>query len=170
MRILTAALAICLVAGTASAQAPVEIDRTLTRVYGTAIMTSDVRQARLLRLLTPAPAGDAAILTTLENRLLMLNEASRSTITEPAADQIAARRAAWTATWPSPADVSSQMQRAGMSDRALDGWFRDDLRIEAYLAQRFPPDAKRDERIASWIKDLRSRANLPGRLPVASRP
>ncbi len=163
MRAVIAAIAIALAAVALAAQTAVEIDRTLTRVYGTAIMTSDVRQARLLRLLTPAPAGDAAILTTLENRLLMLNEASRSTITEPAAEQIAARRNAWAATWPSPGEVSSQMQRAGMSDRALDGWFRDDLRIEAYLAQRFPPDAKRDERVAAWIKDLRARANLPGR-------
>jgi hypothetical protein len=148
-------------AGTAaSAQEPVEIDRTLQRVNGTAIMTSDVRQARLLRLLNPPPASDDAILTALENRLLMLNEAARGAIGEPAAAQIAARRQAWAALWPSPAEVAAQIQRAGVTDRALDGWFRDDLRMEAYIAQRFPPDPRRDERIASWIKDLRQRANL----------
>jgi hypothetical protein len=150
-----------------SAQTPVEIDRTLQRVNGTAIMRSDVRQARLLRLLNPAPASDDAILTALENRLLMLGEAARAAIAEPAAAQIAARRQAWTATWPSAADLAAQLQRAGMSDRALDGWLRDDLRIESYVEQRFPPDPKRDERIAAWIRDLRLRANLPVKLATA---
>lgn len=153
---------LAIVAGivTASAQSPVEIDRTLQRVYGTVIMASDVRQARLLKLLTPAPPNDAAIQTEIENRLVILNEATRAASPEPPADQIAARRRAWAATWSSPAELASQMQRAGMSDRALDGWFRDTLKIEAYLEQRFPAEPKREERIAAWIKDLRARANL----------
>jgi hypothetical protein len=163
MRAALLAIVIATHAATAAAQTAVEIDRTLQRVYGTAIMTSDIRQCRLLRLLTPMPGDDNAILTSLENRLLMLNEASRAGAADPAADQIAARRREWTGTWPSAAEIANQMQRAGMSDRALDGWFRDELRIAAYLEQRFPPDPKRDERIATWIKDLRTRANLPSR-------
>jgi hypothetical protein len=160
MRGVLTALILTATAAAAAAQAPVEIDRTLQKVNGTAIMTSDVRQARLLRLLTPPPASDEAILTALENRMLMLSEAARSGIGEPAAAQISARRQAWAALWPSPAEVASQIQRAGVTDRALDGWFRDDLRIDLYIEQRFPPDPKRDERIATWIKDLRQRANL----------
>ncbi len=151
-----------------SAQTPVEIDRTLQRVNGTAIMSSDVRQARLLRLINPPPGSDEAILTSLENRLLMLNEAVRAAVAEPAATQIAARRQSWAASWPSPADLAGQIQRAGMSDRALDGWFRDEFRIETYLEQRFPPDPKRDERIAAWIRDLRTRANLKIENPGSS--
>lgn len=146
----------------ASAQAPVEIDRTLQRVYGTAIMTSDVRQVRLLRLVTSGQSDDA-LLTALENRLLILHEAARAAIGEPLPAQIASRRQSWAGTWPSGNDLSSQMQRAGMSDRGLDGWFRDELRIDLYLEQRFPPDPKRDERIATWIQELRHRANLPSR-------
>ena len=90
----------------------------------------------------------------------MLNEAARSAIAEPASAQIAARRQAWAALWPSPAELAAQIPRAGITDRALDGWVRDDLRMESYIAQRFPPDPNRDERIATWIKDLRQRANL----------
>jgi hypothetical protein len=160
MRALLTALILTASAAAAAAQTPVEIDRTLQRVNGTAIMTSDVRQARLLRLLAPPPPSDDAIQTALENRLLMLSEAARSTIAEPAAAQIASRRQAWAALWPSPAELAAQIHRSGMTDRALDGWFRDDLRIDAYIEQRFPPDPKRDERIATWIKDLRQRANL----------
>jgi hypothetical protein len=163
MRALLTALILAATASAAAAQTPIEIDRTLQRVNGAAIMTSDVRQARILRLLTPPPASDDAVLTALENRLLMLSEAARSGIGEPAAAQIAARRQAWAALWPSPAELAAQIHRSGMTDRGLDGWFRDDLRIDLYIEQRFPPDPKRDERLATWIKDLRQRANLPNK-------
>jgi hypothetical protein len=163
MRRVLMALILSATGTAAAAQTAVEIDRTLQRVNGTAIMMSDVRQARLLRLLAPPPSSDDAILTALENRLLMLNEAARSAIPEPAAAQIAARRQAWASLWSSPAELAAQVQRAGITDRALDGWFRDDLRMEAYIAQRFPPDPNRDERIATWIRDLRQRANLTNR-------
>jgi hypothetical protein len=144
-----------------SARQAVEIDRTLQRVHGTAIMSSDVRQARLLRLLTPQPPSDEGILTALENRLLMLNETSRAAIADPAPAQIAARRQEWQARLPPGTDLRALLERAGMTDRGLDGWFRDDLRIEGHLEQRFPPqDARRDERIAEWIRGLRVRANL----------
>lgn len=155
-----AAVAFVLAAMT-SAQAPVEIDRTLQRVYGTAIMKSDVRQARLLKLVSSAAEDDEAVQTAVENRLLMLHEATRGTLVEPTPAQIAARREKWTAGWPPGTDVPKLLQRGGMNDRSLDGWFRDDIRIEMYLEQRFSPtDTRRDERIAAWIKDLRHRANL----------
>lgn len=160
MRGVLTGLILTATAAAAAGQTPVEIDRTLQRVNGTAIMTSDVRQARILRLLTPPPASDDAVLTALENRLLMLTEAARSAIGEPAPAQISARRQAWAALWPSPAELAAQITRSGMTDRALDGWFRDDLRIDMYIEQRFPPDPKRDERLATWIRDLRQRANL----------
>ena len=148
------------------AQKPVEIDRTLQRVYEATIMSSDVRQVRMLRLVSPAPESDQTAQTALENRLLMLREAARGAIAEIPAEQIAARRQAWTAAWPAGTDLPALLQRAGLNDRALDGWFRDDLRIEAYLDQRFSqPDPKRDERITAWIRDLRHRANLPVRYP-----
>ena len=121
MRALLTALLLTATAGVAAAQTPVEIDRTLSRVNSTAIMTSDLRQARLLRLVYPPPASDEALLTSLENRVLMLSETARSAVGEPAAAQIAARRQAWAALWPSPAELSAQIQRAGITDRALDG-------------------------------------------------
>jgi hypothetical protein len=53
------------------------------------------------------------------------------------------------------------MTRAGMTDQALDGWFRDELRINAYINQRFGQVPDRATRISSWLSDLRRRANLP---------
>jgi hypothetical protein len=57
------------------------------------------------------------------------------------------------------------MTRAGMTDQGLDGWFRDDLRIAAYVDLRFglQPDDARAKRVDEWITDLRRRANLTGR-------
>ena len=52
---------------------------------------------------------------------------------------------------------------AGRRDRqALDGWFRDELRIESVHRGALPAAAetRRAERIATWINDLRQRANL----------
>jgi hypothetical protein len=44
-----------------------------------------------------------------------------------------------------------------MTDAGLRGWLRDDLRIEAYLADRF---GGRSADLASWISVLRQRAGL----------
>ena len=145
----------------------VELDRTLQRVYGTPIMSSDVRQVRLLRLISAGAGSDEAILTALENRLLMLREVARGSIAEPPPVRIAARRDAWAASWPPGTDLPALMARAGMTDQALNGWFRDDLHIEGYLDQRFgqPDDARRAARIADWVRDLRARANLPAKQP-----
>ncbi|HEX5069084.1 MAG TPA: hypothetical protein VFV78_02625 [Vicinamibacterales bacterium] len=145
----------------------VEIDRTLQHVYNTAIMASDVRQCRQLRLLPEAGAGDERILTALENRLLLLREVSRQapTTAQPSAAAIAARRQAWTGAWPPGTDVPGLLKANGMTEQALDGWFRDDLRIAAYVDLRFgaTADDARSARVADWIAELRRRANLSDR-------
>jgi hypothetical protein len=155
--------AVLLVMGSPALRAQqVELDRTLERIYNSVVMTSDVRQVRLLKLAEAGADTDAAAQATIENRLLILRELSRGEVPEPAADRITERREAWRRTWPASTDLAALMARAGMSPQALDGWFRDELRIEAYLAGRFPQtaDSRRAERIAAWINDLRRRANL----------
>ena len=146
----------------ASASQQVELDRTLQRVHGSVIMTSDVRQAKQLRLVPEADAGDAAIQTALENRLLMLHEISRAAPKDPAPDAIAARRATWNSSWPAGTDTAALLARAGMNDQAMNGWCRDELRIAEYLEQRFGQRAagERDKLMADWLADLRRRANL----------
>ena len=159
--ILVAAICLVLAAPVLRAQ-QVELDRTLERVYDSVVTTSDVRQVRLLKLAEGGADTDAAAQTTIENRLLIKRELSRSTVEEPAADRVAEKREAWRKTWPASTDIPALLARAGMSTQALDGWFRDELKIEAFLAGRFPQiaDPKRAERINSWINDLRRRANL----------
>jgi hypothetical protein len=158
--LLAAAILVCAVPALRAQQ--VELDRTLERVYGSVVMASDVRQVRLLKLVDAGADTDAAAQAAIENRLLIMRELSRGTVPEPAAERIAEKREAWRKTWPASTDVSALLARAGMSAQALDGWFRDELKIEAFLAIRYPltADTRRAERIAAWVNDLRRRANL----------
>jgi len=152
-------------AAPARPQEQVEIDRTLQRIYGVVLMASDVRQARLLKLVPPSERGDAGIQTALENRLLVLHELSRVPLTPATDETVAARRKAWEATHQAGTDLPALMTRAGMSDKGLETWLRDDIRIEQYLDQRFGqlPDAQRTTRINDWIRSLRHRAGIaPG--------
>jgi hypothetical protein len=154
-----AAAMLTLAAAATAAQKPIEIDRTLQRVHGTPIMASDVRQARLLRLVDAA-ATDDEILRALENRLLVLHETARNERIEPKAEAIQARRKEWASAWPAGTDLPALLARAGATDQWLDGWIRDELRIAAYLDQRFGRTAERAMRIETWLNDLRRRANL----------
>ena len=162
MRALAIVLLVGWVGGVVADQASVEVDKTLQRVHGTAIMTSDLRQVRLLRLVPEFAQDDLAVQTVLENRLLMLREVSRAAQPEPSAEAIADKRQAWRSAWPAGTDVPALMTRAGMNDRGLDAWFRDELRIGSYVDQRFgqATDATRTPRVADWIRSLRRQANL----------
>ena len=48
----------------------------------------------------------------------------------------------------------------GFTMERLRAWARDDLRIEAYLQQRFASDERRQDLIADWVADLRRRAQI----------
>ena len=75
--------------------ATVDLDHVMSTVHSTKIWKSDVRQARMLKLCDPTAQSDEAILTELQNRVLMLAEVARGQTTEPTADQLAARRRDW---------------------------------------------------------------------------
>lgn len=154
-----------IVLSAAPAAQAVEIDRTLQHVYSTPIMASDIRQVKLLRLLPDIEMSDDRLLVTLENRLLLLREVGRAAVAQPSPAAIAARRQTWSRGWPAGTDLPSLMAKAGMNDQALDGWFRDDLRIATFLDMRFgaTADEARATRLADWVAELRRRANLSGR-------
>ena len=47
--------------------------------------------------------------------------------------------------------------KAASRSERLRSWVRDDLRVAAYLQQRFPADERRPDQIADWVSDLRRR-------------
>jgi hypothetical protein len=174
IRTLTAAFYSCLVAAATAvpvvpsfAQAPegkqVVIDSVVSRVNGEIITQSDIRQARMLRLFPRLDAGSAddAFRRALENRALVLAEVRRATTPDPSAD----RRAVWRRTWEASlgsAEVLPLLQRAGMTETALEDWCRNDLRIDDFLADRFRsvPEGERPREMDAWIAVLRQRAGL----------
>jgi hypothetical protein len=172
IRTLTAALGVVLVAAAPAASSfakasegqQVVIDKVVSRVNGEVITQSDIRQARLLRLFPRLDAGspDEAIRRALENRALVLAEVRRATMPDPAPDRRAAWRRSWETSLGSGVDLPPLLQRAGMTDTALDDWCRNDLRIEDFLAERFKavPEAERAHAADVWVNDLRRRAGL----------
>jgi hypothetical protein len=147
----------------AAAQEPVVIDRILSRPNGEILTQSDVWQAIELRLLPPGSRTPDAALRGLENRRLVLAEVNRLPVVEPDPSAVAARRAEWTteliAAGARPPDL---MARFGMTDDALQAWFRNDLRIADYLDERFAatPEAEREAAVEEWIVFLRERAGM----------
>jgi hypothetical protein len=114
------------------------LDRILAIVNGEVVTLSDVRAARQLKLIAGADAlSDDKLLDALIERRLTVNEVGRYTSAEPRAADIAARRSSWEASLPRGVTAAAALATVGMRDAALTAWFRDELRLAAYLDQRF---------------------------------
>ena len=126
-----------LVAGPSRAQM---IDRVLAVVVGEPITLSDVTAAIRLGLV-PAPAGSEdrvqVVLTALIERQLELVEVNRYVPPEPTAAQVEAGLAQVRARFDSQAALEAAMRETGVSEAQLRARVRDDVRLEAYLKQRF---------------------------------
>jgi hypothetical protein len=94
----------------------------------------------------------------LVDRELMLREADRYDPAEPAAELIEARLAAVRTGAGGDEGLARVLQAGGFAERRLRAWVRDDLRIDAYLRQRFAMDERREDLIADWVSDLRRRS------------
>jgi hypothetical protein len=161
-RLLLLMCGVACVAMPAPLDAQVELDRIVSRVGGRIVMQSDVRQARLLRLVDDVES-DLAVQRGLETRYLILQELQRAAPLPPASpEDVEARRAEWAATLQG-ADVGGLLRQSGMSEVDLNAWLRDDLRIRAYLRRQFGMlgDAERAQAVADWVSRLRQRAELP---------
>jgi hypothetical protein len=149
------------VPGIAGQQAA-EIDRILWNFNGAIITTTDVWQARQLKLVPSDADTDDKVLRALQNRQLMLLEIRRVPPPAPAAGEIAAHRREWESSFGAGADVRTLLTKVGMSEKTCDGWLTDDLRIRAYLRERFGmlPESERVSRTDEWLRGLRQRAGL----------
>ena len=142
-----------------TAQAPEIIDRTLAIVSGRTVTLSDARTALELGLVEGSTI-DAALVNRLVDRELMLREAERYQPPEPSSGQVEAALKAATQRAGGEAALSRVLAAGGFSAERLRGWVRDDLRVAAYLQQRFPADERRPDQIADWVSDLRRRAQI----------
>lgn len=142
--------------------AQTELDRIVARVNNRIITRSDIRQARLLQLVEDT-SSDEATRRALENRILILSDMSRSTGLPPTTgDDLSRRRTQWDAKIGGSGRGRQLLGEAGMSEKGLDAWLGDDLRIQSYLDRQFGgiPEGDRRRAAAEWIDRLRLRAGL----------
>ena len=121
----------CLVPGVAAQQL---LDRVVARVDGYAITLSDVRAAVGLGLVLETGNEDAAIDAVIE-RQLELAEVTRFAPPEPSADAVDRELAALKMRV--GARLPALMTSTGLDESRLREIARDNLRVEAYLNQRF---------------------------------
>jgi hypothetical protein len=147
-------------AGAATVDAQAELDRIVSRVNNRIITSSDVRQARLLRLVDDT-SSDESTRRALENRILILGDMTRLSGLPPTTDEdLGARRRQWESRVGGRG--AELLNKAGMSEKGLSAWLSDDLRIQAYLERQFGglPEGDRSRAADDWIGRLRQRAGL----------
>jgi len=161
LQIVTALVTLAIVAGPRLGAET--IDRVLAVVAGQIITLTDVIAARDLGL---AQAGDAAdpihaILLKLIDRELVLAEVDRYAPPEPAAGAIDGEVQQVRARFPSALAFDAALARSGIDERHLRETLRQELRMRAYLAQRFPAAAdRRQSSMEEWVSGLRRRGDI----------
>ena len=164
-RSLVALCGLCLLvvlAVRAVVSAQTELDRIVARVNNRIITQSDVRQARMLHLVDDTSSDDATR-RALENRILILGDLARSSGLPPTTgDDLSAQHRQWEERVGGRGRSTQLLGEAGMSEKGLDAWLSDDLRIRAYLQRQFGalPEADRSRAADDWIARLRQRAGL----------
>lgn len=142
------------------------IDRVLAVVGGVVITQSDATAALDLGLVTLGSTDDplAAALSQLVERQLMVVEVDRYAPPEPSSDEVARRLQSIRARFPSAEVFEATLGRSGVDETRLGQMLRAQLRIDAYLDQRFsvPPltRERRETLIGEWVSGLRRRTDV----------
>ncbi len=139
------------------------IDRVLAVVGGSLITLSDVNAASELGLVAPGGGSDPVrdVLSRLIDRELQLAEVDRYAPPEPSAAAIDRELQAVMSRFSSPELFAAALVRAGIDLASLRETLRQDLRIRAYLEQRFSAGTdRRQQAIDDWIAGLRRRADI----------
>jgi hypothetical protein len=171
-RVVAILIAVSTFVGAAPASADI-IDRVLAVVSSQVITKSDVDAA--------VAFGMAGNLEELIDRTLMLNEVRRVAPPDPPAADVQARLARMRSQFATPAAFMRALAASGLEESALAMFAADDVRLAAYLDERFsaaslPTDAeirqageaerdrltkeRRRELVAAWVSELRRRADI----------
>ena len=113
------------------------LDRLVAVVGSRPILDSDVRLASGLRLVDLPPGSqESETVAALVDRALMLDEVDRFGPGEPEEAAVEGRFNA-IRTQLGTEIVTSVLEQTGVPEAALQGWLRDQIRLERYLEQRF---------------------------------
>ena len=138
---------------------PELIERTLAIVGGQAITLSDVRAALALGLIEQPADGNPIPAATrrLIERLLILREVERYAPPEPPDSAVDERLRETAARFSSPDAFRAALASAAFTEAQVRTWLGDDLRVTAYINQRFTDAERRADLVADWVADLRRR-------------
>jgi hypothetical protein len=139
------------------------IDRVLAVVAGQLITLTDVTAAHDLGLQSADDADDPvrAVLSKLIDRELVLAEVDRYAPPEPAADAIDREVERIRARFSSADGLAAALARSGIDEKHLRETVRQDLRIRAYLDQRFASALERRQALMDdWMTGLRRRGDV----------
>ena len=130
-------------------------------------MLSDVRAFLELGLVEPPALGDpvAYTLTTLIERQLVLDEVGRYVVQEPSQGEVDTRLAAVINHVGGEEALAAVLPRVGFTVDDVRRVLQDDLRIERYLARRFP-GARRptEEELDDYVREHPDEFRIDGRL------
>jgi len=138
------------------------IDRVLAVVGGSLITLTDVNASLELGLVPP-PEGDDPIrgaLSRLIDRELQLAEVDRYAPPEPSSADVDRELQNVVSRFPSREMFDAILARSGIDLTHLRETMRENLRIRAYLDQRFPPGDERRQVVDDWVAGLRRRADI----------
>ena len=154
-RLLTGALALML-AGSVAHGADV-IDRVLAIVGGAMITLTDVTAARDLGLIAIADPADADpvrdILPRLIDRELILAEVDRYAPPEPSAEAVDAEMLVVRERFATNEAFQTALTRSGINESHLRETLRQNLRIQAYLDQRFGTPVFTDDELGRYYRE-----------------
>jgi len=165
-RVVAVALALALsVAVAARAQeGEALLDRALATVEGRVISLSDVRTAVRFGLVEPDVA--VATLERLIDRTLMLAEVERYAPPEPDAAAVRERVDRIRARFSRDDAFRSALRIAGIDESFVEGWARNDLRIERYVEERFAGAAEpTEEDVLAYTRRHEADLRQEGRSP-----
>jgi hypothetical protein len=131
------------------------IDRVLAVAAGNLIMLSDVTAALEFGLVAPGPAPDPIrdTLSRLIDRAIILAEVERYAPPEPDADAVDRELQAVRSGFASPEAFDQALARVGVNAKHLRETLRQNLRIRAYLDQRFTVAAPTDEEVGRYYRE-----------------
>ena len=151
-------------ASVSAARADEVIDRVLAVAGGDVITLSDVRAARELGRgeSWSAPDPVRAVLGQLIDRALVLAEVNRFAPPEPTAQAVAAALDIVASRFATTPAFDAALARLGIDRPFVRDLLREDLRIRAYLDQRFTADTPGGQRILvdQWVAGLRRRSDV----------
>jgi hypothetical protein len=138
-----------------SAAAQEVIDRVLAVAAGNLIMLSDVTAVRDLGLMTPAPDTDPIrdLLSRLIDRALIMAEVDRYAPPEPEAAAVDRSVLEVRGRFQTKEAFEAALARVGMNETHLREILRGDLRIQAYLDQRFTVASPTDEDLGRYFRE-----------------